>query len=234
MKKITLALLSVLLITALGGCKSTTPQTADKNVKPALMWFDAEANFERFSYPDSIDYYLTKIKSLGFTHAVVDVRPITGEVLFDTEFAPKMREWQGYERKDFDYLGHFIKKAHELGIEVHASLNVFVAGHNYFDRGLVYSTHPEWASVVYTPEGMTSITNEKKKYSAMVNPINEDFRTHILNVLKDLVKRYPDLDGLMLDRVRYDGISADFSDISRQQFEAYVGQKVEKFPASIF
>ena len=96
MKKITLALLSVLLITALGGCKSTTPQTADKNVKPALMWFDAEANFERFSHPDSIDYYLTKIKSLGFTHTVVDVRPITGEVLFDTEFAPKMREWQGY------------------------------------------------------------------------------------------------------------------------------------------
>lgn len=65
MKKITLALFSVLLITALGGCKSTTPQTADKNVKPALMWFDAEANFERFSHPDSIDYYLTKIKSLA-------------------------------------------------------------------------------------------------------------------------------------------------------------------------
>ena len=52
MKKITLALLSVLLITALGGCKSTTPQTADKNVKPALMWFDAESNIERFIKPD--------------------------------------------------------------------------------------------------------------------------------------------------------------------------------------
>ena len=35
----------------------------------------------------------------------------------------------------------------------------------HFDRGLVYSTHPEWASTVYTPEGITSITNEKKKYS---------------------------------------------------------------------
>lgn len=44
----------------------------------------------------------------------------------------------------------------------------------------------------------------------MVNPVNEEFQTHILNVLKDLVKRYPDLDGLMLDRVRYDGITADF------------------------
>ncbi|MCS2721837.1 hypothetical protein NXX55_27900 [Bacteroides thetaiotaomicron] len=34
--------------------------------KPALMWIDAEANFERFSHQDSIDYYLEKIKSLGF------------------------------------------------------------------------------------------------------------------------------------------------------------------------
>ncbi|MCS2850420.1 hypothetical protein NXX05_23940 [Bacteroides thetaiotaomicron] len=108
MRKITIVLLSSLLIIALGACKSSATQV--ENAKPALMWFDAEANFERFSNPDSIDYYLTKIKSLGFTHAIVDVRPITGEVLFDTEFAPKMREWHGYERKDFDYLGHFIKK----------------------------------------------------------------------------------------------------------------------------
>ena len=43
------------------------------------MWFDAEANFERFSHKDSIDYYLEKIKSVGFTHAIVDIRPITGE-----------------------------------------------------------------------------------------------------------------------------------------------------------
>lgn len=48
------------------------------------------------------------------------------------------------------------------------------------------------------------------------------------------MKRYPDLDGLMLDRVRYDGITADFSDLSRQKFEAYIGQKVEKFPEDIF
>ena len=49
------------------------------------MWFDAEANFARFSHKDSIDFYLKKIKSLGFTHAVVDVRPITGEVLFNSK-----------------------------------------------------------------------------------------------------------------------------------------------------
>ncbi len=217
----------------LGSCKGKKQQEMN-NLKPALMWFDAEANFERFSSPDSIDYYLTKIKSLGFTHAVVDVRPITGEVLFDTEFAPKMKEWNGYERKDFDYLGHFIEKAHALGLEVHASLNVFVAGHNYFDRGQVYSAHPDWASMVYTPRGITSITNEKRRYSAMVNPVNDEFQTHILNVLKDLVRQYPDLDGLILDRVRYDGITSDFSALSRQKFEAYIGEKMERFPEDIF
>ncbi|MCS2517759.1 hypothetical protein NXW37_29705 [Bacteroides thetaiotaomicron] len=102
------------------------------------------------------------------------------------------------------------------------------AGHNYFDRGLVYSTHPEWASTVYTPEGITSITNERRNIRQWLILSMKSFQTHILNVLKDLVKRYPDLDGLMLDRVRYDGITADFSDLSRQKFEAYIGQKVEK------
>lgn len=217
----------------MGSCKEKKRQMTNES-KPALMWFDAEANFERFSIPDSIDFYLAKIKSLGFTHAIVDVRPITGEVLFDTEFAPKMREWKGYERKDFDYLGYFIKKGHELGLEVHASLNVFVAGHNFLDRGQIYSEHPEWASMVYTPHGITVITKEKRKYSAMVNPVNKDFQKHIINVLKDLVKQYPALDGLVLDRVRYDGITADFSDLSKQEFENYMGEKVERFPEDIF
>lgn len=49
MRKITIVLLSSLLIIALGACKSTAPKV--ENAKPALMWFDAEANFERFSNP---------------------------------------------------------------------------------------------------------------------------------------------------------------------------------------
>lgn len=203
--------------------------------KPALMWFDAEANFERFSHKDSIDYYLNKIKSLGFTHAVVDIRPITGEVLYESQYAPQMKEWKGAKAGDFDYLAYFIKKGHELGLEIHASLNVFCAGHNYFDRGMVYSGHPEWASMVYTPDkGIIPITDEKQKYGAMINPLNEEYRIHILNVLKEVVTKYPNLNGLMLDRVRYDGITADFSSLSRKSFEAYIGQKVVNFPEDIF
>ena len=233
LKKITSLLLVLLALSSCGGDKSKK-EVLTENAKPAMMWFDAEANFERFSHKDSIDFYLTKIKNLGFTHAVVDIRPITGEVLYDSQYAPRMREWKGYHRKDFDYLGYFIGKGHALGLEVHASLNVFCAGHNFFDRGMVYMGHKDWATVVYNPErGLIPITEEKQKYGALVNPLNEEYREHILNVLKEVVGKYPELDGLMLDRVRYDGISADFSDLSRTTFEKYIGHKVEHFPQDI-
>lgn len=226
-------LCSLLLITISG--RAVSERFDSKAVKPALMWFDAEANFGRFNTPDSIDYYLAKIKSLGFTHAIVDIRPITGEVLYESAYAPRMKEWKGAKAGNFDYLGYFIQKGHELGLEIHASLNVFCAGHNYFDRGLVYDGHPEWASKVYTPEkGIIPITEEKHKYGAMINPVNEEYRSHILHVLTEIVAKYPTLDGLMLDRVRYDGISADFSELSRQKFEEYIGQKLERFPEDIF
>lgn len=233
MKNVVVVLLMLSSVFFVCSCKTESKQLDTS--KKCLMWFDAEANFARFNNPDSIDFYLDKIKSLGFTHAIVDIRPITGEVLYESAYAPRMEEWNGAKRGDFDYLAHFIQKAHSIGLEVHASLNVFVGGHNYFDRGVIYSNHPEWASMVYTPnKGIIPITEEKHKYSAMINPINPEFQANILNILKEVVSKYPELDGLMLDRVRYDGITADFSDFSRAEFEKYINQKLNVFPDDIY
>lgn len=232
--------LVVFIITAIIAISCNTKKEeakTDTEKKQALMWFDATANFARFNSKDSIDFYLEKVKNLGFTHAVVDIRPISGEVLYDSKIAPKMTEWEGAKCADFDFLGYFIEKAHSLGLELHASLNVFSAGHNYISRGQVFDGHPEWASIVYTPtQGIIPITEDKgkDKYAAMVNPINKDFQRHILDVLKEVVTMYPEIDGLILDRVRYDGINADFSQSSIEEFEKYIGAKIEKFPQDIF
>lgn len=204
--------------------------------KPALMWFDAEANFRRFSNRDSINYYLSKVKSLGFTHAVVCIRPITGEVLYPSSIAPIHKEWEGDKNPGFDYLGYFIEQGHKLGLEVLASMNVFCAGNNHKERGLVYEGHPEWASTYYDAQkGIIPITKLKgpHKYGAMVNPINEEYQKYIISVMQEIVTKYPNIDGLMLDRVRYDGISTDFSNLSREKFEEYIGQKVKNFPKDI-
>jgi hypothetical protein len=145
-----------------------------------------------------------------------------------------MREWNSFVRPDFDFLKTFISEAHSRSMRIHASLNVFVAGHNFFDRGVVYDTHPEWATVVYTDTGTMPITAVKKKYSAMTNPADPEVQRYELSILKEVASKYPDLDGIILDRVRFDGISADFSPLSRREFEKYIDAGVSRFPEDIF
>lgn len=203
--------------------------------KGNIMWIDATANFERMSSPDSVIYYLNLCKELGFTDVVIDIKPITGEMLYKSAVAPQMTQWQGFKRSaDYDLLALCIEEGHKAGLKVHASLNVFVAGHNFFDRGLVYNGKDHWQSVNYTDSGLVPISKLKHKYSAMTNPALKEVRGHELDVIREVVTRYPQLDGILLDRVRYDGIEADFSSASRSAFESYTGAKVENFPQDIY
>jgi uncharacterized lipoprotein YddW (UPF0748 family) len=238
MKNIYKIVLAMMMTAALFSCENNREQQQE-NIAPKLIWIDATANIERFNHKDTIDYYLEKVKELGFTDIVVDVRPISGHLLYDSQYAPKLTQWKGKEIEyTFDYLGYYIEKAHSKGLRVQASLNTFVAGHNHLDSGPIYEGgKSDWATIVYTPDEEVTfipITEEKNKYSAMVNTVNEEFQTYILNIFKEVVEKYPDLDGVILDRVRFDGFTADFSELSRQKFETYLGKKIEQFPDDIY
>lgn len=201
--------------------------------KPKMLWFDATANFERLGSYDGIVKVLNRCVDAGITDIIVDVKPISGEVLYDSEIAPKMKSWSGFTRADtFDYVNVVIKEARKRNLKVHIALNVFCEGHNYYDRGVVYWKHPEWATVLYTKDGFIPITQQKQKYSAMVNPTLEQVQEYELKIIEEVVKKF-DIDGIVLDRVRYDGIYADFSDSSRIKFENWLGRKIN-FPDDIF
>lgn len=200
-----------------------------------LLWFDATANFARLSCVDSIRYYLDKTKAAGFTDIVLDVKPISGEVLYSSTIAPEMKEWQGFRRADsFQFVPSMIKEAHRRGLRIHASLNIFAGGHNFFDRGICYTQYPEWASTLYTDSGMVGMMAVKSKYSTMLNPADPAIQHYELSILRELATRFPELDGVILDRVRYDGIAADFSDVSRRLFEKYIGAVLQHFPQDVF
>ncbi len=62
------------------------------------MWFDCEANYATLSHPDSIEFYLEKVRALGFGNVVVDVKSIMGETLYDSGIAPYMGEFEGVEQ----------------------------------------------------------------------------------------------------------------------------------------
>ena len=205
-------------------------------IKPKYLWFDASANFERFSYQDSIQYYLDKCVEIGITDLVVDVRPVSGDVLYKSELVDPLVDWKGFHRNiDWDYLDVFIQEGHQRKLRVHASVNVFSGGHNYFDAGVVYRD-PEFAALttlLNKPEGMVDIKTQKSKYAAFFNPAHPKVQAYCLSIIEELVDGY-DLDGIILDRCRFDGLDSDFSELSRELFEAYVGQKLQRFPDDIF
>ncbi|MCM1448981.1 MAG: family 10 glycosylhydrolase [Clostridiales bacterium] len=220
-------------------CCGTKKDNFTPTDKPALMWVDAEGNYARFNHPDTINKYVDMLADLGFTHLAVDARPITGELMYDSELGPRFKGVHQYVEPDttFDYLGHFIEKAHARDMKVLFSLNVFCAGHNFFDQGQIFTDHPEWASMVLDSEkGIVPITemrHKPDKYGAMVNPVNPEYQTYIIDVMKEMITKYPEVDGLILDRGRYDGITADFSDLSRNEFEKFIGKKIEKWPNDV-
>jgi hypothetical protein len=203
--------------------------------KPIILWVDATANFARLSTTDSVKFYLQKCKEVGVTDIVIDVKPITGEVLYDSKIAPVMQEWKGFTRnKDFNLLQIAIDEGHNLNLKVHASINVFSGGHSTFKRGIIYTNHADWQSKLYTDSGIVDISTIKTKISGMLNPANPAVQKYELSILNELLKKYTSLDGIILDRVRYDGMEADFSALSKKLFEKYIGKKVQHFPADIF
>lgn len=226
-------ILLILWVTVLVSCSARKEVKTD-NLNSNYMWFDCEANYERLSYPDSIRYYLDKCKEVGFGNVVVDVKSIMGEVLYDSRIAPYMGEWNGwYRRQDYDMLSYFIEYGHKIGVRVFASLNVFAGGHNYFNRGIIYKQYPEWQSIVYDRGKLTPISEIKSNYNGMLNPANREVQEYELDILKEFAEKYPDLDGIIFDRVRYDNVTSDFSQLSKKLFEEYSGEAVGNYPDDI-
>lgn len=68
--------------------------------------------------------------------------------------------------------------------------------------------------------------------ATFVNPLREDVRAYVHSVIEELVSDY-DIDGVVLDRARYSNEYADFSDESREAFEAHIGHDVQNWPEDI-
>lgn len=205
--------------------------------KPKYLWFDAEANFKRFSYQDSICYYLDKTKDTGFTHIVVDVRPIYGDVLYKK--TSKMRELTSvgnYSRTiEWDYLQFFIEEAKKRDLKVIVSTTIFPAGNPVTREGIVYRDE-YWAQRTikqYTPNGMIDVKNDKRKVAAFLNPALPEVQEFALDFIKEIVNNY-DIDGYALDYCRYLDVEGDFSNESKVLFESYIKENVTNFPSDIF
>lgn len=225
MKKLATVLLLAFAAAGAAGCRS-----ASAPVKPKLMWLDCSANWERFSYPDSIRHYVRKCREAGMTALVLDIKGTSSEVVYPSEYAPRLKEWKGVRRPDFDFIGTFTDAAHASGMEIYGSFNTFAEGNGVFRRGLLYDGRPEWQAVNYLPgRGLVPQLEIPGKKVLFVNPALPEVQEHEIALFKEAARKY-DLDGILLDRARYDNIQSDFSDFSREPSNGTSAESWNGFP----
>lgn len=208
--------------------------------KRIYLWFDATANLERLSSRQGVARILDQCVEAGVDCVIVDVKPISGQVLYQSRVAPRLTEWKGFAYpKDYDLLAVVVEEGHKRKLEVFASMNVFAEGHTQFKVGRVYTDRAHWQSYDYViPEGetharITPTTEVTKNPAAFVTPILPDVCTYELSILREIVTGY-DIDGICLDRVRFSSVAADFSPAARAAFEKFIGHPVERFPDDIY
>lgn len=217
------------------------------DMKPRYVWVDAAANFNDFANNrENITRDLTLAKEVGFTDVVVDVRPTTGDILFNSPLCDKvtsLNAWVGgskitvYRTETWDYLQAFIDDCRSLGLRVHAGFNTMVGGHRaggpeMTPGGVLFrdADKAEWANWLYNG-GNPKSALECGVAEGFFNPGHPAVQEYLCGLLADLAKY--DLDGIILDRGRYNNLFADFSPTSQAQFEEYVGVKFHNFPADI-
>lgn len=115
-----------------------------------VMWVDATANLSWLIDRAQIRQFVRRCQEVGINCIVLDVKPISGHVLYNSQVAPKLTEWRGVRvPADLDVLQVFLEEAHEVGLEVHANINVLSEGHKMFNTGVAYDK-VDWQMVAYS------------------------------------------------------------------------------------
>lgn len=216
-----------------------------------FLWVEQGHNLLQLSEPRIVREMLQSAKKAGVTAVVVDVKGVEGFAGYKrTELTkrPNASCMQAPGRAganpNIDILLEFTKAGKELDIEIHAAFNVFAEGSYYrnefglpniLDSGGQYVLHPDDHNEIV--QHQKSMQVEKgKAMIAYVNPADDAIRAFELNNIEEVMKHY-DIDGVVLDRCRYDDEHADFSEMTRVKFSTFVeekGKRLLHWPEDIF
>lgn len=158
--------------------------------------------------------------------------------------------------KSFDYLQAWIDEGHAQGVRIHAAMNTMVGGQKPSNgspgQGMVFRDEEkkDWVSTLNQPDKMFDIPGfeewvekdgglmnmldiEWVTGEMFLNPHHPDVQAFIVGLVGDLATNYPQLDGIILDRGRYLDHRSDFSDLTRQKFEEFIGEEVTNWPDDV-
>jgi len=143
------------------GANFANTVAAEHKLQARIMWIDATANIDRYNSEEKIVDIVQEIKSAGFNTIALDIKPISGHVIYPSAFAPKLTEWKGkILPTDFDPVTIFVRECKKTGMSLLFSLNAFSEGHSLMHTGPGYQ-NLEWQTVIYDTKGQLVLNGER-------------------------------------------------------------------------
>ncbi len=159
-----------------------------------IDWPQANANDPEKQKADYISLLEMHQKN-GMNAMIVQVRP-AADAFYPSQYEPWSQWLTGVQGQPpspyYDPLEFMIKETHKRGMEFHAWLNPYRAVHNTGGSSIapnhITRIHPEWF-----------LTYGDKKY---FDPGNKEAQKFVVNIVRDIVKRY-DVDAIHMDDYFY-------------------------------
>ncbi|WP_342562736.1 family 10 glycosylhydrolase [Paenibacillus sp. FSL R7-0345] len=133
----------------------------------------------------------------------------SGRVFYQSDIAPIA---QGYE--NFDALQEVVTAAHAAGIKVHAWIPQF------HDQE-AFLKHPEWQMQALV-NGVRIPFKGSNGNEYFVNPIRAEVQQYERSIIQEVIDNY-DVDGVVLDWIRFDNYNMDVSDYTVAKYQAQFG-----------
>ncbi len=137
-----------------------------------------------------------------------DDKIASGTLFYPSDIAPVAK---GYESDDL--MGYLIAEAKRASIKINAWVP-------QFHDQVAYNKKREWRMVSYKDSRFSYCDKGGKEF--FVNPIHPEVQEYQLSIIKEILTRY-DIDGLILDWIRFDGYNMDLSDYMRTIYKKRYG-----------
>lgn len=201
--------------------------------KQVVMWIDQYANAKSLNTVGKIEKMVNTAKNAGVTAFAFDVKGTEGyasykkATLTNVPYMTETKNPNKYVDMEIDFLEEMIKASHALGIKLYASFNFFTEGNlSTNDSAIdIFNNNRDWAEIFQAPEDkgeLKSVLDSTRNSTLLyVNPANDEVRQFQLDRVEEVLMNY-DVDGIIMDRARYDNQYADFSEETKVKFTSYL------------
>lgn len=131
------------------------------------------------------------------------------------------RQHPDFEGKDV--LGFVLAEAKKRDLKVHPWGEYgFFTHYNWTndqeDVGYILEANPDWK--VLSKDGSVSLKNEKQGFAHYsMNPAHPQARKFLADIHLEVVRKYPEVDGIHLDRIRYQDVDYSYDTHTLSQFQ---------------